>query len=84
MTDRPLTPREEELLQLIVAFVSERGYAPSREEMVRMHNRARSSVERNLAALRAKGRVFLDGHRAIRVAGMRWKPEPSGGTESTS
>jgi SOS-response transcriptional repressor LexA len=77
MTDRPLTESEQELLQLIVAFVSERGYPPSREEMWALSGGGRRGVERKLIGLRRKGFLTLDGHRMVRILGMRWKPEPA-------
>lgn len=78
MTDRPLTQREQELLQLIVAFVSERGYPPTREELMARTGRSRHAVDRPLLGLRNKGRVALDGGwRALRILGLRWRPEPA-------
>ena len=73
-----LTDREKQLLQLITAFVSERGYPPTRDELAALTGtRSARVIERRLVQLHAKGKIHRDQtHRGIRVAGIRWKPEP--------
>lgn len=78
MSERPLTPRQSEILQLIRDRVAETGLPPTRAEICRAFGFASpNAAEDHLRALARKGVIELtDGiARGIRLAAQ---PEPPG------
>lgn len=72
----PLTAREEELLTCIIAHIGEFGFPPTREEMMAMTGVAGvATFVARLKNLERKGWLRVEGHRAIRVVGARWRFE---------
>lgn len=71
-----LTPRQRDLLGVILLSVQERGYSPTFREMAEaMGIRSTNGVNDHLQALVKKGVVALEGGRSrIRVVGLRWVP----------
>lgn len=70
MTDqRPLTPRQHEVLRVIERALARDGYPPTRAEIAQaLGFSSANAAQDHLQALQRKGRIALDGsHRGIRV-----------------
>jgi repressor LexA len=72
-----LTPRQIDALAWIRAFIAERGYAPTLEEMADGLGVAKSTVQQYLAALEQKGAIAREryAHRSIEVLDAPTDPE---------
>ena len=74
--DRPLTVRQLDVLNFIIACVESRGYPPTvREICAHFGWHGTCAAVAHLRALVRKGRIAIDREmsRGIRVLGVRWR-----------
>ena len=67
---QPLTPRQQQILQLIRSFMAQTGYPPTRSEIAfELGFRSANAAEQHLRALAKKGYLFLQpgASRGIRL-----------------
>lgn len=80
-TMRPLTPRQQQILELIKDNLEATGMPPTRAEIAqRLGFRSANAAEEHLKALAKKGVIeMMPGmSRGIRLIGMESEPEPEG------
>jgi SOS-response transcriptional repressor LexA len=64
---------QTELLEQIEAFISGNGYAPTWDELAELIGKSKSTVQRNLELMRAKGLVTWKDGQARTLSIVRGK-----------
>lgn len=73
----PLTPRQAEVLAFIQQHIAQRGYAPSfRESCAYLGVSSKNGIAGHLKALRAKGHLASEPHKARALVPIKPKGLP--------
>lgn len=71
-----ITEKQREILELIINFVQENGYQPSRDQLAAMVGATRHAVNQRIEHLVNKGYLGFDskgGERCLRICGVTFK-----------
>ncbi len=71
-----ITEKQKEILELIIGFVQENGYQPSRDQLAAMVGATRHAVNQRIEHLVKKGYLGFDlkgGERCLRIFGITFK-----------
>lgn len=80
---REITSKQRDILKMIVAFVQEHGYQPSRQDLAHQIGATGHAASQRVWQLENKGFVSLNlegGERCLKLPGLRFIPQldPSG------